>query len=42
MHKVTLFPSVLLMARLSFSASAANVPAGTQLDSREKSHFHAY
>ncbi|MDX8000568.1 peptide ABC transporter substrate-binding protein [Xenorhabdus sp. Reich] len=36
MHKVTLFPSVLLMAGLSFSASAANVPAGTQLDSRQE------
>ncbi|MBI6550378.1 peptide ABC transporter substrate-binding protein [Xenorhabdus lircayensis] len=38
MHNFTLFPSVLLMAglSLSFSVSAAYVPAGVQLDPRQE------
>ncbi|OTA20639.1 periplasmic murein peptide-binding protein precursor [Xenorhabdus beddingii] len=35
-HHFTLLPSVLLMAGLSFSVSAAHIPAGIQLDPRQE------
>ncbi|KMJ45022.1 peptide ABC transporter substrate-binding protein [Xenorhabdus khoisanae] len=36
MHRFSLLSSVLLMTGLSFSVSAAHVPAGTQLDPRQE------